>query len=135
MILLGPRPAFGTPEFATITAGGDDIDFPGILFNCILGAHVTGGPRKRTCTDQRAYTWSLLNSGQFVLDLGRLIPAIMDKGKKGPKGDDFKLFMTGYGRFFNADTTGSDTNCDGITLVSVHCFSKHLVRLWLTYGL
>ena len=32
--LKGDRPKFGEPTVATLTVGGDDIDFPGILFNC-----------------------------------------------------------------------------------------------------
>jgi hypothetical protein len=31
-----PRPAVGKPTMGTLTVGGDDIDFPGILNNCIL---------------------------------------------------------------------------------------------------
>ena len=35
LTLVGDRPKFGEPEVATLTVGGDDIDFPGILFNCM----------------------------------------------------------------------------------------------------
>ena len=31
-----PRPAVGKPTMGTLTVGGDDIDFPGILSNCIV---------------------------------------------------------------------------------------------------
>jgi hypothetical protein len=31
-----PRPAIGKPTMGTLTVGGDDIDFPGILNNCIV---------------------------------------------------------------------------------------------------
>ena len=31
-----PRPAVGNPTMGTLTVGGDDIDFPGILNNCII---------------------------------------------------------------------------------------------------
>lgn len=116
---VGSRPAFGAPEFATLTAGGDDIDFPGILFNCILGAHVPGGPPHRSCTDQKAHTWSLLNDGGFIGEVTRVIDAIMTKGQaqEGEKGENFRLYVTGYARFFNADTGGEDTNCEGTTFV------------------
>ena len=33
---LGPRPKFGNPQMATLAIGGDDIDFPGILFSEFL---------------------------------------------------------------------------------------------------
>ena len=31
-----PRPSSGKPTMGTLTVGGDDIDFPGILNNCIV---------------------------------------------------------------------------------------------------
>ena len=31
-----PRPSSGQPTMGTLTVGGDDIDFPGILNNCII---------------------------------------------------------------------------------------------------
>jgi hypothetical protein len=31
-----PRPSSGKPTIGTLTVGGDDIDFPGILNNCII---------------------------------------------------------------------------------------------------
>jgi hypothetical protein len=31
-----PRPATGKPTMGTLTVGGDDVDFPGILSNCIV---------------------------------------------------------------------------------------------------
>lgn len=116
-LITGKRPAFGKPEFATLTAGGDDIDFPGILFNCILGIHLAvGGPPKRSCTDQRKYTWSRLNAKEYITALGTTIDAIVKKGRQGPKGNDFDLYVTGYGRFFNDETT--DTTCEKTTFVS-----------------
>jgi hypothetical protein len=32
----GDRSAFGVPDIATLHVGGNDIDFPGIIFNCII---------------------------------------------------------------------------------------------------
>lgn len=48
----GCRPTFESPEFATLTAGGDGIDFPGTLFSCILAVHILTDQVKCTCTDQ-----------------------------------------------------------------------------------
>ena len=31
-----PRPSSGKPTMGTLTVGGDDLDFPGILNNCII---------------------------------------------------------------------------------------------------
>ena len=34
-VQYGDRPAFGKPQFATLTVGGDDIDFIGLVNNCV----------------------------------------------------------------------------------------------------
>lgn len=109
--MIAPRPAFGNPSFATLTAGGDDIDFPGIIFNCIIDAHLWGGPARRSCDDQRAYSWSLLkdNNDKLVNDLDLLIQKVVEKGRSRPIGNDFKLYMTGYPKFFSTETDECDT--------------------------
>ena len=38
----GDRPEFGRPQFATLTAGGDDVGFPGKMQSLISHLH---GPR------------------------------------------------------------------------------------------
>ena len=108
-IVSGSRPAFGNPQMATLAVGGDDIDFPGILFNCILDAHIMGGPPQRTCDEQRKHTWSLINSPDLVNNIDHLIKKTVIKGRTGSIGDKFKLYVTGYGEFFNADDPGCDT--------------------------
>ena len=107
-----PRPKFGTPAIATLAVGGDDIDFPGILFNCILEANLwVGGPPHRTCDDQRAHSWSLIKDPKLVDNIDGLIKKTVTKGRKGPIKDKFKMYVTGYGEFFNATTP----LCDDIT--------------------
>ena len=96
---------------ATLHVGGDDIDFPGILLNCILESHVPGGPPTRTCDDQRDHSWSLIKSDNLWKNFGNLIGKIVDKGRKGPVGDKFRLYVIGYGQFFNDKTTA----CDNVT--------------------
>lgn len=108
---LGPRPAFGNPSFATLTAGGDDIDFPGIIFNCILDWHLWGGPVVRTCDDQRAFSRGRLEDPQLVTNLSSLIGQVVDKGRSRPIGNDFKLYVTGYPKFFSTETD----ECDSVT--------------------
>lgn len=109
--LLAPRPAFGNPSFATLTAGGDDIDFPGIIFNCIIHYHIWGGPEYRTCEDQRKYSWELLKKPDLVENLDSLIKKVVEKGRSRPIGDKFKLYVTGYAKFFSAETR----ECDNVT--------------------
>lgn len=109
--VVAPRPKFGNPQMATLAVGGDDIDFPGILFNCILETHIMGGPPLRSCDDQRSHSWDLIRSPKLVDKIDHLIKKIVTKGRKGSIGNDFKLYVTGYGEFFNGD----DTACDEVT--------------------
>lgn len=112
LIVTGERPRFGEPSVATLTIGGDDIDFPGILFNCILEAHIPGGgPPYRTCDDQREHSWGLIRSEELVTSIAGLIDKIVIKGRAGQAGDKFKLYVTGYGQFFNEKTTA----CNDVT--------------------
>ncbi len=108
-IVLAPRPKFGNPQMATLSVGGDDIDFPGILFNCILEYHVYGGPAYRTCDEQRKYTWGLIKSPDLVKNLDHLIKKTIARGRSGTIGDKFKLYVTGYAEFFNEVDKGCNT--------------------------
>jgi hypothetical protein len=45
----GTRPAFGKSQFATLTVGGDDIDFINLIRNCIIQLVPS-----RSCDDQLA---------------------------------------------------------------------------------
>ena len=109
--MQGYRPRFGEPSVATLTIGGDDIDFPGILFNCVLEAHIFGGPPFRTCDDQRKHTWGLINDPALVTSISGLIGKIVTKARQGQAGNNFKLYVTGYGQFFNNKTTA----CNDVT--------------------
>ncbi len=94
---------------ATLTVGGDDIDFPGILLNCIIETHILGGPALRTCDDQRKHSWDLINSPDLVNNIDHLIDKTVTRGRKGSIGDKFKLYVTGYGEFFNEVDPGCNT--------------------------
>lgn len=94
---------------ATLAIGGDDIDFPGIVFNCILELHIWGGPKFRTCDDQRAHSWGLIKDSKLVDNISELIDKAVTKGRKGTIGDKFTLYVTGYAEFFNDVDTGCDT--------------------------
>ena len=99
LTVQGTRPRFGEPSVATLTIGGDDIDFPDILFNCIIESHIPGGgPPFRTCDDQRTHSWSLINDPSLVTNISELIGKIVTKAQEGQAGKDFKLYVTGYGQ-------------------------------------
>ena len=96
---------------ATLSVGGDDIDFPGIIFNCILEWYIWGGPPYRTCDDQRKVSWGILTSIDLVNNIDHLIKKAVNKGRKGTVGDRFKLYVTGYAEFFNE----ADPGCNDVT--------------------
>ncbi|KAB5566684.1 hypothetical protein GE09DRAFT_1107839 [Coniochaeta sp. 2T2.1] len=72
---------------ASLSIGGNDIDFPGIIFNCILEA-------------------------KLPLDkIDTTIKKIVAKARTGPIGDQFKLYVTGFPQFFSVETD----ECDHVT--------------------
>jgi hypothetical protein len=99
----GTQPAFGKPQFATLTVGGDDIDFINLIRNCIIQLVPSW-----SCDDQLAASWKLINSTDLVDNIGIVIDMTVEKGQ-AVHHDDFRLFVTGYGQFFNADTDACDT--------------------------
>ncbi|KAK7947992.1 esterase family protein [Apiospora aurea] len=107
----GKRPKFGSPTMATLSIGGNDIDFAGIIFNCILETHIWGGPPPRSCEEQKEITWRLLLNPDLADNISRTIKKVVDKGRQGPIGDKFRLYVTGFPQFFNDDTT----ECDSVT--------------------
>ncbi|KAI0098282.1 SGNH hydrolase-type esterase domain-containing protein [Nemania sp. FL0031] len=110
---FGDRPKFGNPSMATLSVGGNDIDFPGIIFNCILETHLPfgAGLPQRTCEEQRTVSWELINSPNLVNNIDATIKKVVEKGRKGTIGDKFKLYVTGFPQFFNAETE----ECNGVT--------------------
>lgn len=94
---------------ATLAVGGDGIDFPGIVFNCIHELHIWEGPKYRTCDDQRAHSWGLINDPALVDNISELIDKAVGKGRKGIIGDKLSFYVTGYTEFFNHVGTGCDT--------------------------
>lgn len=109
----GDRPAFGTPDLATLQVGGNDIDFPGIIFNCILEYNFPfgAGPTYRTCPDQRKFSQDLIKDPKLVENISNTIKKVVDRGRKGPIGEKFRLYVPGFPQFF--DVTSKD--CDTVT--------------------
>lgn len=96
---FGARPAFGKPQIATLSVGGNDIDLKGLIMNCVYQYVPT-----KSCTKQRADSWELIKSTNLVNNIKETIKKIVDKGKGGPAGDKFRLYVTGYGKLFNSET-------------------------------
>lgn len=102
----GQRPVFGKPQMAVIHVGGDDIDFLGLVNNCIYEIL----PYK-SCSKQLEFSWALLRTSPtdntpnsaLVKNIASVIQATVDKGRKGV-GNDFRAFVPAYARFFNEKT-------------------------------
>lgn len=91
---------------ASLSVGGNDIDFPGIIFNCILewsGPFDVGGSR-RSCDQQREMTWSLLASPDLANNIDHTIKKTVERGRQGAAGDKFRLYVTGFPQFFSVET-------------------------------
>jgi hypothetical protein len=96
---------------ATLSIGGNDIDFKGILFNCILETTEFGRNPTKPCDQQRQDTHALIDDPQLVNNIDHLIKKIVTKGRSGTIGDAFRLYVTGFPEFFNED----DPGCDSVT--------------------
>ncbi|KAI0521843.1 SGNH hydrolase-type esterase domain-containing protein [Xylaria bambusicola] len=107
----GDRPKFGNPSIATLSVGGNDIDFPGIIFNCILDTKLPDGSPQRTCDEQRKVTWDKLVDPGLIDNIDNTIKKIVDKARGGPIKDQFRLYVTGFPQFFDTQTN----ECDSVT--------------------
>ena len=76
-----------------------------------MDSHIIGGPRSRTCDEQRQHTWDLIISPDLIDHIDHLIKKVVNKGRRGSIGNDFRLYVTGYAEFFNE----VDTGCDEVT--------------------
>lgn len=94
---------------ATLSIGGNDIDFKGILFNCIIESTQFGFTPTKPCDQQRQETHALIDSPELVNNIDHLIKEIVTKGRSGTIGDAFRLYVTGFPEFFNEDDPGCDT--------------------------
>ncbi|KAL2205969.1 hypothetical protein CC79DRAFT_1246265, partial [Sarocladium strictum] len=66
------------------------------------------GPPKRSCDDQKVITWNLLVDPNLAEKISGTIKKVVDKGREGPIGNDFKLYVTGFPQFFSTETTECD---------------------------
>ncbi|KAI9826472.1 MAG: hypothetical protein M1819_007365 [Sarea resinae] len=114
-----PRLSSGKPTMGTLTVGGDDIDFPGILNNCLIEGFpwpLSSGFTQRTCDEQRDLSWSLIcqdgdkdtPSNDLVSKIDSVIKKIVQYGQ-GASGNSFRLYVTGYGHFFRDQDPGCNT--------------------------
>lgn len=101
------RPAWGAaPEFVTITMGDSDIGILPLILTCIYSIRVPDG---RSCDDVIQNGFDVLESEEFKDGLAGVIRAVRNLGRR-QYGSGFHIFVTGYARFFNSETT----QCNGV---------------------
>ena len=101
------RPAWGSsPEFVTITMGGNDIGILPLVLTCIYSVPIFA----MSCDAVIQRGFDILNSENFKIDLFAVIKAVQDKGRT-KYGQDFHVFVTGYAQLFNSETA----QCDQVT--------------------
>ena len=70
---------------ATLAINSDGIDFPSILFKCILEYHIYDDPPFKTCDDQRKHSWGLTNGQNLINNIDHLVKKTIKRGRKrGP---------------------------------------------------
>ena len=119
----GPgRPAWGdSPEFVTITMGGNDIGILHLVLTCIYSVPILA----IGCDAVIQRGFDILNSDDFKIELRAVIRGVRDKGRSR-YGRAFHIFVTGYAQLFN----NVRAQCDQVTFKpdSVMLPAQHLTR-------
>jgi len=108
------RERFGQPQISVLSVGGNDIDFPGILANCILEFNIPipgAGPPKRTCDEQIDVSSALVFSPDLEQNVAGTIKNALKAADDAGVGKEYRLYVTGFPRFFNEKTD----LCDKVT--------------------
>ena len=104
---LRGRPVWGnSPEFVTITMGGNDIGILPLVLTCIYSVPIYGIP----CDAVIQRGFDIMEREDFEFDLFAVIKIVQDKGRR-KHGQDFHIFVTGYAQLFNSERA----QCDQVT--------------------
>lgn len=103
--VYGSRSEFGYPQIATLTAGGDDVEFLWLIMYCILQFF-----KNNPCQEQITRSQGIIDSELFYNSLDYVIKNALIRGITAA-GPGFKLFVTGYAQFFNGTSTQCDNTC------------------------
>lgn len=98
-------------SFATLSIGGNDLDFFPLLNACVFRFYGPFG--SGTCSDElkRAEDSVFQNSGELELRLRLVLLEILGK-IRWERHPGFFVTVTGYARFFNSETH----ECDGVSM-------------------
>lgn len=91
------------PGFVTISMGGNDIGFKELVTKCIYGINLFAG--RTPCQTLIDRSRAKLESGQIEQGAVDTLNAIMKKARDQKLANEFKIYVLGYARFFNDQTT------------------------------
>lgn len=100
-VLRGQVPQIEDSQIVTLTVGGNEVDFFGILNECVHQWRPLS-----TCDTEWQKSMSLIESNEFIDNYGRLVKETVQTLKPGAR-----LLVTGYAKFFNEETE----YCDHVT--------------------
>lgn len=103
--VYGTRSIFGYPQIATLTAGGDDVEFLWLIMYCILQFF-----KNNPCQEQITRSQEIIDGDLLYNSLDYVIKNALIRGITAA-GPGFKLFVTGYAQFFNGTSTQCDKTC------------------------
>ncbi|KAK3379329.1 SGNH hydrolase-type esterase domain-containing protein [Lasiosphaeria ovina] len=95
-------------DFATLSIGGNDLGFFDVMNACVFHFYSFYSGTCQTALEAAA---ARITSPDFELRLGLVLMEILDK-VRWEKRTSFSITVTGYARFFNADTE----ECDDMSL-------------------
>jgi lysophospholipase L1-like esterase len=98
--MYGKRPKFGNPKMATLSLGGNDIGLRYLLNSCVYNFY----PTYYSCDDAIKDAFAAIDNPSLVDGISSVISKTLEKGRAGPAGNDFKVFVAGYAQFFNSKT-------------------------------
>lgn len=99
------RPSWGSaPEFVTLTMGGNDVGILPLILTCIYSIPMLG----RGCDAVIQRGFDILDSQDFKTGLKEVLQDVRLLGRTH-YGRDFHIFVTGYARLFNSETSQCDT--------------------------
>lgn len=93
--------SIGDSDLVTLTVGGNEVDFFGVLNECVYQWRPLG-----SCECELRKSRRLIETRRFVDGYARMVRLARQRMK--PSG---RLLVTGYATFFNEETTA----CDGVT--------------------
>jgi GDSL-like Lipase/Acylhydrolase family len=106
----------GDSDLVTLTVGGNEVDFFGVLNECVYQWAPQG-----TCDSELMNSRRLIENSRFIESYSKMVKLSLQRIKlKG------RLLVTGYATFFNEETTA----CDGVTfsITDPEQFLTHQLR-------